>query len=173
MFKFLIPDPPTNPYSSMIPLAIVISVTAIKQVNNSKYLVKKKLKKNLKAYEDILRHKSDWEINSRKVKILKNGKIETIKSQNIKCGDIVEVKLDEEFPCDLVLLNSMSDMNTCYIKTANLDGETNLKLRSVPFKFPHLNGLEDLFNLRGALIIDKPNRHLYEFKGKLVYQNRE
>lgn len=121
----------------------------------------------------MLRHKSDWEINSRKVKILKNGKIQSIKSQDIKCGDIVEVKLDEEFPCDLALLYSMSDTNTCYIKTANLDGETNLKLRSVPFKFPHLNGLDDLIDLKGTLIIEKPNRRLYEFKGKLVHEKKE
>ena len=30
--KFAIPDPPSSPYTSVIPLAIVVFVTAIKQV---------------------------------------------------------------------------------------------------------------------------------------------
>ena len=45
-----------------------------------------------------------------------------------KCGDIVEVTQDQPFPCDLVLLYSETDNQNCYITTANLDGETNLKV---------------------------------------------
>jgi hypothetical protein len=33
VFKFVIPDPPTNPVSNAIPLGIVIALTAVKQVN--------------------------------------------------------------------------------------------------------------------------------------------
>jgi magnesium-transporting ATPase (P-type) len=36
---------------------------------------------------------------------------------------------DEPFPCDLLLIHSDTDDNKCYITTANLDGETNLKVR--------------------------------------------
>jgi len=36
---------------------------------------------------------------------------------------------DESFPCDLLLIHSDTDDNKCYITTANLDGETNLKVR--------------------------------------------
>ena len=35
---------------------------------------------------------------------------------------------DEPFPCDLLLLHSDTQDNKCYITTANLDGETNLKV---------------------------------------------
>ncbi len=36
---------------------------------------------------------------------------------------------DESFPCDLLLIHSDTDDNKCYITTANLDGETNLKVK--------------------------------------------
>lgn len=85
----------------------------------------------------------------------------------------MEVLLDETFPCDLLLAYAKSDNNTCYIKTSNLDGETNLKVRSVPNKFPTFASEEDLATLRGVLICDKPNTKLYEFKGKLVLDTHE
>ena len=33
------------------------------------------------------------------------------------------------FPCDLILLYAETEDNTCHITTANLDGETNLKVK--------------------------------------------
>ena len=59
--KFIIPDPPTSPYASAFPLILVILVTAIKQ-----------------SYEDFLRHKEDWKVNSKKIRVLREGKFETI-----------------------------------------------------------------------------------------------
>jgi phospholipid-translocating ATPase len=37
---------------------------------------------------------------------------------------------DQPFPCDLLLLYSQTEDNKCYITTANLDGETNLKVNA-------------------------------------------
>ena len=39
---------------------------------------------------------------------------------------------EEEIPCDLVVLSCEDPEGTCYITTANLDGETNLKV-CLPF----------------------------------------
>lgn len=44
-------------------------------------------------------------------------------------GDIVKVKVNQGFPCDLVMLSSYDPEGKCYVTTANLDGETNLKVR--------------------------------------------
>ena len=65
------------------------------------------------------------------VKVIRNGSFEIIKRRKIKCGDIVEVKTNESFPCDLLLLHCPTEDKTCHITTANLDGETNLKVRSL------------------------------------------
>ena len=44
-------------------------------------------------------------------------------------GDIVYVVDEHKFPCDLVMLSSSNDDGRCNVTTANLDGETNLKVR--------------------------------------------
>lgn len=43
-------------------------------------------------------------------------------------GDIVVVREDETFPCDLILLSSSRHDGTCYVTTASLDGESSHKV---------------------------------------------
>ena len=45
----------------------------------------------------------------------------------LQVGDIVRVDRNQQFPCDLVLLSSSNSTGKCFVMTANLDGETNLK----------------------------------------------
>lgn len=47
----------------------------------------------------------------------------------LQVGDVVRVVANEEIPCDMVMLSSEDPEGGCYITTANLDGETNLKVR--------------------------------------------
>ena len=53
----------------------------------------------------------------------------------------------------------------CYIETANLDGETNLKVRQAPKDLPVWMKSDDLEKLTGVVNCENPNRHLYEFSG--------
>lgn len=43
-------------------------------------------------------------------------------------GDIVVVREDETFPCDLILLSSSRHDGTCYVTTTSLDGESSHKV---------------------------------------------
>ena len=59
------------------------------------------------------------------------------------------------------------------METSNLDGETNLKVRQ---GLPHTATLietKDLATLNGVLECEQPNRHLYEFVGKLKLGSNE
>ena len=37
------------------------------------------------------------------------------------------MRRDEQFPADLVLVSASNNTGKCFVMTANLDGETNLK----------------------------------------------
>ncbi len=50
-------------------------------------------------------------------------------NSRLQVGDIVKVLVNEGIPCDMVMLSSENPNGDCYITTANLDGETNLKVR--------------------------------------------
>ena len=51
--------------------------------------------------------------------------------KKIKVGDVVRVNENEFFPADMVMLNSTEENGVFYVETKSLDGETNLKLKTV------------------------------------------
>lgn len=54
-----------------------------------------------------------------------------------------------------------------FIETANLDGETNLKIRQGLSSTSRLIDSHELKLFTGTLECEAPNRHLYEFNGVL------
>ena len=73
----------------------------------------------------------------------------------------------------MIILHAKTESGTCYIKTANLDGETNLKQRAIPKNVPDIDSEEDLFKLRGMITCEKPNPRLYDFKGSLIIKKKK
>lgn len=59
-----------------------------------------------------------------------------------------------------------------FIETANLDGETNLKIRQGVSATARLLDKSDLLNFRGVVECELPNRHLYEFNGVLKEEDK-
>ncbi|ALC48589.1 CG9981 [Drosophila busckii] len=144
----LLIDSPVSPMTSLLPLVFVIAVTAAKQ-----------------GYEDILRFRTDNVVNRSPVTIIRNGVESIIQSQNVAAGDLIVVERDCDVPCDLVLLRSTDPHGKCFITTANLDGESNLKTLMVPRDLPTVP-IDQMHKL-GIIECESPGTDLYSFNGKL------
>jgi phospholipid-transporting ATPase len=142
---------PTNRYTTIVPLCIVLLVSAIKEL-----------------VEDNKRRASDQQLNYSKAQVLKGSTFQETKWLDVAVGDIIRVESEEPFPADLVLLASSEPEGLCYIETANLDGETNLKIKQAVPETAHLVSPSDLSRLSGRLRSEQPNSSLYTYEATLT-----
>ncbi|XP_061841115.1 phospholipid-transporting ATPase IH isoform X3 [Nerophis lumbriciformis] len=153
----LIIDTPTSPVTSGLPLFFVITVTAIKQ-----------------GYEDWLRHKADNAVNKCPVHVVQHGKVIRKQSRKLRVGDVVFVKEDESFPCDLVLLATSRDDGTCYVTTASLDGESSHKTYYAVQDTKAYNTEKEVDLIHATIECEQPQPDLYKFVGRInVYMDNE
>lgn len=149
---------PFSPLSIVAPLVVVIGATMVKE-----------------AVEDWRRRNQDIEANNRKVEVFDNesGAFIVARWKNLHVGDLVKVHKDEYFPADLVLLSSSYDDGICYVETANLDGETNLKLKHSLDVTANLHGEDSFREFKAVIKCEDPNEYLYSFVGTLFYNDQE
>ncbi|XP_026638963.1 phospholipid-transporting ATPase IB [Microtus ochrogaster] len=146
-----IPDvSPTGRYTTLVPLIIILTIAGIKEI-----------------VEDFKRHKADSAVNKKKTTVLRNGIWNTIVWKEVAVGDIVKVLNGQYLPADMVLFSSSEPQGMCYVETANLDGETNLKIRQGLSHTADMQTREVLMKLTGRIECEGPNRHLYDFTGNL------
>lgn len=153
---------PTHWFTTVAPLIFVSTINAVKEI-----------------YDDYYRHKSDDEVNNRMVvKLNKEDAGETrVKWRDLTVGTVVKVEQNNEIPADLVFLSSSDPDGLCYVETANLDGETNLKLKYCYSRTSTSSKSQELSEALGQRHIECeiPNEKLYQFEGSMVdkEQNRE
>lgn len=149
-----IPDiSPTNRYTTIVPLVIVLMVSAIKE-----------------SVEDFRRKQSDTSLNHSKARAIRGSSFEDTRWINVAVGDIIRVESEEPFPADLILLASSEPEGLCYIETANLDGETNLKIKQAIPETAHLVSTAEISRLGGRVRSEQPNSSLYTYEGTLTMQ---
>ena len=110
---------PFAPWGSTMALVFVVVVAAIKEI-----------------IEDRKRQQEDKATNGRiTYRMRADGGFEPVEWAGVLVGDFVLVKDGELFPADLLCVHCALPDKLCFIKTANLDGETNLKIRK-PVEWP-------------------------------------
>lgn len=144
---------PTNRYTTIVPLGIVLMVSAIKEL-----------------VEDYRRRMSDRGLNYSKTQILKGSSFQQAKWVDVSVGDVVRVESEEPFPADLILLASSEPEGLCYIETANLDGETNLKIKQAIPETASLVSPSELSRVSGRIRSEQPNSSLYTYEATLTMQ---
>ena len=81
------------------------------------------------AYDDYKRFKRDQEANSQIYDRLTITGVEKVPSSDLEVGDLVYVHRDQRVPADMILLRSSERSGGSFIRTDQLDGETDWKLR--------------------------------------------
>jgi len=127
------------------------------------------------VYEDVKRHHEDNETNKSIAHVLQgDGSFVDVPWRKVSVGQVLKVHDDELFPADLLCLHSSLPDGVCFIRTTNLDGETNLKIRSTL----GADGYEDQTEsewarTRGTLQCELPNAELHTFKGRFDMDPKE
>ncbi|CAG8499167.1 10682_t:CDS:2 [Funneliformis mosseae] len=154
---------PTGRYTTIIPLSVFMSIAIAHE-----------------GFDDYRRHKQDQVENNNdcnSLNVYKSNDSTTqrlgvwrkTKWRNLKVGDIVSVKAQEWIPADLLLLHSNGEEGTCYIETAALDGETNLKQRQALKETNSVtSSLEALAAFQATVNTENPNQDLYNFDGSIT-----
>ncbi|ANB11385.1 putative aminophospholipid-translocating P4-type ATPase NEO1 [Sugiyamaella lignohabitans] len=98
--------------SYIVPLGFVLTVTMAKE-----------------AWDDIQRRRRDSESNSELYEVLTGNQPSLHQSRSLKVGDLIRIHKDQRIPADMILLSSSEKSGESFIRTDQLDGETDWKLR--------------------------------------------
>lgn len=136
--------------SYIVPLAFVLTVTMAKE-----------------AIDDIQRRRRDRESNNELYHVITRNR--SIPSKDLKVGDLIKVHKGDRIPADLVLLQSSEPSGESFIKTDQLDGETDWKLRVACPLTQNLSE-NDLIN-RISITASAPEKSIHKFLGKVTYKD--
>uniref|UniRef100_A0A8C4DQ70 Phospholipid-transporting ATPase n=1 Tax=Dicentrarchus labrax TaxID=13489 RepID=A0A8C4DQ70_DICLA len=139
----IIPDISTLPwYTTLIPLVVVLGVTAIKDL-----------------VDDLARHRMDKEINNRKCEVLLDGRFQESKWRDIEVGDVVRLKKNDFIPSFCV----------CFYFLCR---ETNLKFKmGLRVTDERLQEERQLAEFDALIECEEPNNRLDKFTGMMQWQS--
>ncbi|QRV83950.1 phospholipid-translocating P-type ATPase [Ceratobasidium sp. AG-Ba] len=147
---------PTNRYTTIAPLSLVLLASAFKEVSE-----------DLASYPK--RHQSDAELNARTCQVLDPNTVSFVSKswKEVRVGDVIRLESDGFIPADMLLISSSEPEGLAYIETSNLDGyvRNHLKIKQANPKTSHLTSAAAVARLAGHLRSEQPNNSLYTYEG--------
>ncbi|XP_012984491.3 phospholipid-transporting ATPase VD isoform X1 [Melopsittacus undulatus] len=143
---------------AMLPLVAVLTIIAVKD-----------------GLEDYSKYKMDKQINNLLTKVYSRKEKKYIDEcwKNVNVGDFIRLSRNEIIPADMVLLYSSDLDGICYIETASLDGETNLKQRQVVRGYSEQVSEIDPEKFSSRIECESPNNDLGRFRGFVEHSNKD
>ncbi|CAG5956433.1 unnamed protein product [Menidia menidia] len=143
-------------YTYWAPLGFVLAVTMVRE-----------------AVDEARRYQRDTEMNSQLYsKLTLRGKIQ-VKSSDIQVGDMIIVEKNQRIPADLIFLRTSEKNGSCFIRTDQLDGETDWKLKVAVGCTQRLPAVGDLFSISAYVYAQKPQLDIHSFEGNFTREDTE
>ncbi|XP_054020140.1 probable phospholipid-transporting ATPase IIB isoform X3 [Dryobates pubescens] len=143
-------------YTYWAPLGFVLTVTVVRE-----------------AVDEFRRYKRDKEMNSQLYsKLTVRGKVQ-VKSSDIQVGDLIIVEKNQRIPSDMVFLRTSEKTGSCFIRTDQLDGETDWKLKVAVSCTQRLPALGDLFSINAYVYAQKPQLDIHSFEGTFTREDSD
>ena len=150
-------------FTYIAPLAFVVAVSMGKEL-----------------YDDINRRIQDKKTNTAKIRVIvpsvdkKDIQIIEKDASALLIGDIIELKKDTRVPADIIVLKTFNESgdNQAFIRTDQLDGETDWKLRKAPGVTQGMKEI-DLFTSDAFAEYEPPNKLIYNFQGIIRCKTEE
>ncbi|XP_012644353.1 putative phospholipid-transporting ATPase IIB isoform X2 [Microcebus murinus] len=135
-------------YTYWAPLGFVLAVIIIRE-----------------AVDEFRRFQRDKEVNAQLYsKLTVRGQVQ-VKSSDIQVGDLIIVEKNQRIPSDMVFLRTSEKAGSCFIRTDQLDGETDWKLKVAVSCTQRLPALGDLFSINAYVYAQKPQLDIHSFEG--------
>ncbi|XP_021005999.1 probable phospholipid-transporting ATPase IIB isoform X4 [Mus caroli] len=143
-------------YTYWAPLGFVLAVTIARE-----------------AIDEFRRFQRDKEMNSQLYsKLTVRGKVQ-VKSSDIQVGDLIIVEKNQRIPSDMVFLRTSEKAGSCFIRTDQLDGETDWKLKVAVSCTQRLPALGDLFSISAYVYAQKPQLDIHSFEGTFTREDSD
>ncbi|XP_010603862.1 probable phospholipid-transporting ATPase IIB isoform X5 [Fukomys damarensis] len=143
-------------YTYWAPLGFVLAVTITRE-----------------AIDEFRRFQRDKEVNSQLYsKLTVRGKVQ-VKSSDIQVGDLIIVEKNQRIPSDMVFLRTSEKAGSCFIRTDQLDGETDWKLKVAVSCTQRLPALGDLFSIIAYVYAQKPQLDIHSFEGTFTREDSD
>ncbi|CBZ54408.1 putative phospholipid-transporting ATPase, P-type [Neospora caninum Liverpool] len=120
------------------------------------------------AYDDYKRYVRDREMNEQGYKRLTPEGPKDVAAAQIEVGHIIQIEANQRVPADVIFLRTTDKSGSCFIRTDQLDGETDWKLRRAVHCTQRLSSPSDLCRASGWCHVEAPRQDIDEFMGKFV-----
>ncbi|XP_055249682.1 probable phospholipid-transporting ATPase IIA isoform X2 [Moschus berezovskii] len=143
-------------YTYWVPLGFVLAVTIIRE-----------------AVEEIRCYMRDKEVNSQVYSRLTARGTVKVKSSSIQVGDLIIVEKNQRVPADMIFLRTSEKNGSCFLRTDQLDGETDWKLRLPVACTQRLPTAADLLQIRSHVYAEEPNIDIHNFVGTFTREDSD
>uniref|UniRef100_A0A8C9S7D5 Phospholipid-transporting ATPase n=1 Tax=Scleropages formosus TaxID=113540 RepID=A0A8C9S7D5_SCLFO len=142
-------------FTTIVPLALVLTITAVKDATDDYVSIAKALGLGPKV-----------------ALVLPVTWLQSEQWMNVRVGDIIKLENNQFVAADLLLLSSSEPYGLSYVETAELDGETNLKVRQALTVTSELGAdIHKLAEFDGEVVCEPPNNKLDRFTGTLLWKD--